>query len=160
MMPPMNRKKLFTGILVAAIFLSALLSIPAPGPPLEEGVAGKPFTWKQDATWNALEASFRQARSIGCAGLMEPIEEGFRRGRQYLTSLAASPFGPDAAIFTEPERNIFSLGTMVAACPERLKDYIDLVTGTRSLLKRRSENWDMNDLAARDRRDRGLAAYI
>ena len=40
---------------------------------------------------------------------------------------------------------------MVAACPERLKDYIDLVTRTRSLLKRQSESWDMNDRAARDR---------
>ena len=40
---------------------------------------------------------------------------------------------------------------MVAACPERLQDYIGLVTKTRSLLKRQSEHWDMNDRAARDR---------
>jgi hypothetical protein len=40
---------------------------------------------------------------------------------------------------------------MVAACPERLTDYIDLVTRTRSLLKRQSESWDMNDRAVRDR---------
>ena len=65
--------------------------------------------------------------------------------------LSASQFGPDAAIFAELENNIFGLGTMVAACPGRLKDYIDLVTRTRSLLKRQSESWDMNDRAARDR---------
>ena len=40
---------------------------------------------------------------------------------------------------------------MVAACPERILDYIELVTKTRSLLKRQSETWDMNDRTVRDR---------
>jgi len=146
-----NRKKIFFGVVMAAILLYALLSIPASDPPLAKGVAGKPFTWKQDTTWNALDASFRQARSIGCDGLKKLIDGGFRQGGRYLTTLAASQLGPDATIFTELEKNIFSLGALVAACPERLHDYIDLVTRTRSLLKRQSEHWDMNDRAARDR---------
>ena len=150
-MQPMNRKKALIGIVLAAIALCALLSIPAPDPPLAEGVAGKPFTWKQDATWNALETSFRQARGIGCAGLKEPIDGGFRQDGQYLATLAGSRFAPDAPIFTELEKDIFSLGTRVAACPERLPEYIDLVTRTRSLLKKQSESWDMNDRAARNR---------
>jgi hypothetical protein len=150
-MHPRNRMKIFFGIVLAATFLFALLSIPASDPPLVTGVAGKPFTWKQDTTWNALEASFRQARSIGCDGLKEVIDGGLRQGGRYLATLAASQFGPGATIFTKLEKNIFSLGTVVAACPERLQDYIDLVTKTRSLLKRQSENWDMNDRAARDR---------
>jgi hypothetical protein len=70
---------------------------------------------------------------------------GFHQGRQYLTSLADSSFGPDAAIFTDLEKNIFSLGTMLGACPERLKDYIELVTRTRGLLKRQSKNWGTRD---------------
>jgi hypothetical protein len=122
-----------------------------PDPPLTEGVAGKPFIWKQDATWNALEASFRQARSIGCDGLKEPIDGYFHQGGRYLEILAASKLGPDATIFAELENTIFSLATMVAACPKRLQDYIELVTKTRSLLKRQSEHWDLNDRDARDR---------
>jgi len=149
-LPPTNRKKISVGIVLAAIFLFALLSIPVPDPRLPEGIAGKPFTWKQDATWNALEASFRQGRSIGCDGLKEPVDRGFRQGMRYLRALAASRFGPDAKIFAELEKTIFSLAAMVAACPERLRDYIDLVTKTRSLLKGQSEYWDMNDRAARD----------
>jgi hypothetical protein len=147
----MNRKRALLGIALAVVFLFAVLSIPAPDPPFAAGADGKPFTWKQDAQWNALEASFRQARSIGCNGLKEPIDKGFRQGRQYLASLAVSRFGPDAAIFTDLEKSIFSLGTMVAACPERIGDYIEYVTKTRSLLKRQSENWDMNNSAVRDR---------
>jgi hypothetical protein len=150
-MPLTKRKKIFFGIVPAVLLLFVLLSIPAPDPPLPEGVAGKPFTWRQDATWNALEASFRQARSLGCNGLKELMDGGFRQGGRYLETLAASQFGPDATIFAELEKNIFGLGTMVAACPARFRDYMDLVTRTRSLLKRQSEHWDMNDPATRDR---------
>ncbi len=146
-----NRKKIFLGIVLAAVLLFALLSIPASDPPLSKGAAGKPFTWRQDGTWNGLEASFRQARATGCNGLQETMDRGFREGGRYFTTLAATQFEPDAPIFAELEKNIFSLGTMVAACPERLQDYIDLVTKTRSLLKRQSEHWDMNDRGARDR---------
>lgn len=151
MMAPINRKKVSAGILLAAVFLFALLSIPANDPPVAERVPGKAFTWKQDATWTALEASFQRARSVGCTALGEPIDRGFGEGRQCLASLAAAQFTPDAAIFAQLEQTIFSLGTMVGACPERLNDYLELVTKTRSLLKRQSQNWDMNDPAVRDR---------
>ncbi|HTZ41404.1 MAG TPA: YiiX/YebB-like N1pC/P60 family cysteine hydrolase [Syntrophales bacterium] len=151
MMSPGNRKSILVGFVLAAVFLFAVLSIPAPDPPLAEAVDGKPFTWKQDAQWNALEASFKEARGVGCIGLKDPIDKDFRQSQQYLASLAVSRFGPDAPIFTDLEKNIFSLGTMVGACPERIGEYIELVTKTRSLLKRQSENWDMNDRAVRDR---------
>jgi len=147
----MRKRKIVSGIVLAVVVIFTLLSIPAPDPVIAQGAVGQPFLWKQDETWNALEASFRQARSVGCDGLKAPIEGDFRKGRQTLTSLVAAPLGPNAPVFTELENNIFSLGTMVAACPERLLDYIDLVTKTRSLLKRQSESWDMNDRAVRDR---------
>ena len=133
-MPPTNRKKIAIGIVLAAIFLFALLSIPVPDPRLPEGIAGKPFTWKQDETWNALEASFRQGRSIGCDGLKEPVDRGLSQGVRYLRALAALRFGPDAKIFAELGKTTFSLAAMVATCPARLRDYIDLATKTRSLL--------------------------
>jgi len=88
-MHPTNCKKIFFGIVLAAILLFALLSIPASDPPVAKGVAGKPFTWRQDTTWNALEASFRQARSLGCDGLKELIDGGLRQGGRYLATLAA-----------------------------------------------------------------------
>jgi len=151
MMHHINRKKVFFGIVLAAVFLFAALSIPAHDPPLAEVKDGKPFAWKQDAQWNAIEAAFRQERSVGCNGLGEPIDKLFRQGRQTLAALAKSQYPPTAAIFTELEKNIVGLGTMVAACPERIGEYIGLVTRTRGLLKRQSENWDMNARAVRDR---------
>ncbi len=146
-----RKREIFLGIGLSVVFLFLVLSVPAPDPPLAEGVAGKPFTWKQDSTWNALEISFQQARGIGCKGLQESIDRDFLQGRQYLKTLSESQFAPDAALFPDLEKTIFSLGTRVGACPARIMDYVDLVTKTRSFLKRQSENWDMNDRAVRDR---------
>ena len=147
----MRKRKIAAGIVLAVVVLFALLSIPAPDPVIAQGAAGQPFLWKQDATWNALEASFRrQGRSA--AGGLNPASTGTSaQARKYLSTLAASPV---QAGRTGPHKDgniIFGLGTMVAACPERLLDYIDLVTKTRSLAKRQSESWDMNDRAVRDR---------
>ena len=148
---PVNRKKVLAGILVAAVIFFALLSIPAPDPPLPAGAAGEPFTWKHDEKWNALEASFREAREIGCRGLQPRILQGFKQGNQYLATLSAAPVKPDAPVLTRMETVTFGLGTMVAACPEGLHDYVDLITKTRSLLKRQSQKWDMDDRLVRDR---------
>jgi hypothetical protein len=147
----MRKRPVVAGIVLTVVVLFALLSIPPHDPVIAQGAVGQPFTWKQDATWNAIETSFREARSVGCDGLKEPIDRGFAQGRRYLASLSASQFGPDAPVFMDLENNIFTLGTMEAACTARLGDYIDLVTKTRSLLKRQSEKWDMNDRAVRDR---------
>jgi hypothetical protein len=147
----MRRRKIAAGIVLAVVVLFALLSIPAPDPVIAQGAAGQPFLWKQDETWNALEASFRQAREIGCRGLEPRVAQGFQQGRSYLSTLAASPVKPDAPVLARMETLTFGLGTMVAACPERIPDYIDLVTKTRSHAKRQSQGWDMNDRVVRDR---------
>jgi len=147
----MNKRNLAKGILAAAVIAFALLSYPAPDPPIPAGAAGKPFTWKQDTTWNALEKSFQEAREIGCRGLENRIGQGFRQAGRYLSTLDVPAVRPDSPILARLETLTFGLGTGVAACPERLTDYVDLVTKTRSLLKRQSQGWDMNDPTARNR---------
>jgi hypothetical protein len=147
----MRKRQIAAGIVLAVVVLFALLSIPAPDPVIAQGAAGQPFLWKQDETWNALEASFKEAREIGCRGLEPRIDQGFRQEREYLSTLAASPVKPDAPVLARMEALTFGLGSMVAACPERIPDYIDLVTKTRSLAKRQSQGWDMNERVVRDR---------
>ena len=147
----MSRRNLAKGILAAAVIAFALLSYPAPDPPIPAGASGKPFTWKQDEKWKALEASFLEAREIGCRGLERRIGQGFRQAGKYLSAVDVPAVRPDAPVLSRLETLSFGLGTAVAACPERLTDYVHLVTKTRSLLKRRSQGWDLNDRAARDR---------
>ena len=147
----MRARKAATGAVLAAVIFFVLLSIPAPDPPVPAGAAGKPFTWKQDEQWEALEASFLQSREIGCRGLQARTAQGFRQGRQYVTALSAAPVKPSAVVLRRLESLTFGLGTRVAACPERIPDYIDLVTKTRRALKRQSQRWDLDDRTVRDR---------
>jgi hypothetical protein len=147
----MRKRKIATGIVLAVGILFSLLFIPPTDPPVAPGAAGKPFTWKQDDKWSALEASFQESREIGCRGLQPRTVQGFKQGRQYLATLSASPVKSEAPILTRMETLTFGLGTMVAVCPERLLEYADLVTKTRSLMKRQSQVWNMDDRAVRDR---------
>jgi hypothetical protein len=147
----MRKRNVAAGILLAVIVLFALLSIPATDPPVPAGAAGKPFTWKQDERWIALEKSFQEAREIGCRGLQRRTVQGFQQGRKYLTTLSVAHVKPDAQVLGRLETLTFGLGTMVAACPQRLPDYVDLVTKTRNLMKRQSRDWNMNDPIVRDR---------
>lgn len=147
----MGTAKAVKGILTSLVLLYALLSYPSADPPIPAGASGKPFTWKQDEKWMALEKSFQEAREIGCGALKAGTDRGYRQGRQYLASLSATPVRPDAPVLGGLESLTFSLGTMVAACPESLQDYIHLITETRSVLKRQSRAWDIEDRAVRDR---------
>lgn len=147
----MRKRKTAAWVIAAIVSLYAFLSIPVPDPPMPAGAVGKPFTWRQDEKWKALEASFRQAREIGCKGLQPRTIQGLRQGRQYLRTLAAAPLRPDAQILGRLEVLTFGLGIQVAACPERIPDYIDLVTKTRILLKLQSREWDMDNRVVRER---------
>lgn len=147
----MRKRNIAAGVAVAVAVLFALLSIPATDPPVPAGAAGKPFTWKQDETWDALETSFREAREIGCRGIKTRADQGFRQSRRYLSTLSSGPVGPDSRVLGRLESLTFDLGTRVAACPERIREYIDLATRTRSLVKRQSERWNMDDRDVRDR---------
>ena len=147
----MRTRKIVKGIVLTVAIVFALLSYPSADPPILAGAAGKPFTWKQDDKWVALEKAFQESREIGCRGLERPIVQGFQQGRQYLSVLTVAPVKPDTPVLARLETLTFGLGTKVAACPERLPDYVDLVTKTRSAMKRQSQGWDMHDRVVRDR---------
>lgn len=149
-----NTRGVIISIIAGAVFSFALLSTPAPDPPVSSDSAGQPFAWHRNETWDSLKFSFLKAKSIGCAGLREPIDARFREGRQNLATLAAYQYPPDAKFYDILEENIFTLGTMVAACPQQpeiLQEYVDLVTSARTQLKLQSLNWDLGDRAAHDR---------
>ena len=118
----MRKGNIAKGILLAAVILFALLSYPAPDPPVPAGAAGKPFTWKQDEKWKAIESSFLEAREIGCKGMQSRTAQGFQQSRQYVTALSAAPVKADAVVLQRLETLTFGLGTRVAACPERIPD--------------------------------------
>jgi hypothetical protein len=134
-----------------AIALVAMLFIPWPERSVPPPGNGTPFAWHQDARWQALEAAFQSARSTGCPGLAPRIAAAFAEGRRLLAAAAASPLDPNAAVLDEIERTTFELGPMIGACPERLPEYVELVARLRSVVKDRSQRWDLGSAAPRDR---------
>ncbi len=136
---------------VVALGATALLLVPEAAPHPPHAAAGRPFVWNQDERWRSLEESFRNARAAGCASLAPRIDAMLRQGRDLLARATQARLAPDDALLDEIERTTFELGPTVAACPDRLPEYLDLAATTRSLVKRQSRGWDMSSRAARDR---------
>jgi hypothetical protein len=134
---------------VVALYL--LLLIPEPAPPAPRGAGQQAFLWRRDAFWAALEREFQQARQRGCSGLATPIADSLNQIQRQLDLLAATHLPPGAAVFGSLETNFFRLAPGVAACPERLPEFLQAFARMRSLVKRQSEHWPMAAPEARDR---------
>ena len=109
----------------------------------------QPFAWNQDAYWEDLEESYRKLRQGGCEGAAEDV--GGRMGglRKLLEHIKAGKFGPDADAFDELERGMFETAQLVSACGNGTEEYLLLAADMRTVVKRQSENWDMQSDAAR-----------
>ncbi|MDD5562653.1 MAG: YiiX/YebB-like N1pC/P60 family cysteine hydrolase [Thermoanaerobaculaceae bacterium] len=134
-----------------AAALVAVLSVPCPEPPVPPAGGRTPFAWRQDERWQAIEAAFRDARATGCRSLAPRIGAEFAAGDRLLAAAAGRPLEPDAPVLGEIERTAFDLGPMVAACPDRIPEYVGFATALRSVVKDQSRRWDMNSPATRDR---------
>lgn len=110
-----------------------------------------PFVWDQDQIWASLEAEFQKARTTGCDSLMAPIDSGLAYGRRIVGRIAGEQFSPDARIFDSLEAAMFGLAAEIAACPDRLPEYIELYRQIRSEIKDQSRQWDMGTIEARHR---------
>ena len=134
---------------LAALYL--LLSIPDSAPPINFTGNKKPFVWNRDEYWNALEERFQAARDSGCVRLSPRIEKELFQSHQLLSQLASDTLAPDDSAFNEIEKIFFELGPNIAACPQKLPEYIQLQTRLRKLVKEQSQYWEMNSPSARDR---------
>ena len=104
-----------------------------------------------NTTYDPIEERFKAARDSGCVRLVPRIEKEFSQSRQLLSQLASDTLAPDNSAFDEIEKIFFEMGPYIAACPQRLPEYIQLQTRLRKLVKEQSQNWDMNSASARDR---------
>ena len=140
---------------LAAAFL--LLCIPDPAPdlpaPPERGGA---FVWDRDAFWKSLEAQYVGTRADGCAAAEPAIAREFAVLDATLSDLAGRAAGPADPVLDKLETSYFSLGPLVAACPGRLREYVDYDRRIRAAVKDQSLGWDMSTTPARSRIYRAL----
>ncbi len=136
---------------LAAVLLFSLLSIPTPDPLLSKGASGKPFVWNQDEQRKERQAQFASARSAGCERLADRIDHQYKHTHDILNKISGGVLKPDDPAFDELEKTLFGLGALIAACPERISEYIELITITRSKVKILSRDWNMDRQDVRDR---------
>ena len=95
-------------------------------------------------------------REAGCGKLAVPINDSLAEIQRNLDAVAATRLPPDAPMFDSLETNFFQLAPMIAACPERLPEFLNASARMRSVVKRQSESWAMDSAAARERLYRSL----
>ncbi len=138
------------------VFAYLLLLIPGPQPPTPRGAGKQSFQWQRDAFWAGLEKQFQQMRTQGCEKLAALINNFLAEIQRNLDVMAATKLPPDAPMFDALETNFFQLAPMIAACPERLPEFLNASARMRSVVKRQSESWAMDSTAARERLYRSL----
>lgn len=133
-----------------------LLLIPEGQPPAPKGAGKQSFQWQRDAFWVGLEKQFQHMRGLGCEVLADSIDASMAEIRRNLDAVSTSRLAPDAPVLDSLESNIFKLAPMMAACPERLPEFLQISAQMRSAVKRQSESWPMDSSATRERLYRSL----
>lgn len=144
-----RRLLVWTAVAASAFYL--LLLMPNADPVLSAPTDGRPFAWNRDDFWSSLETRFRGAREAGCETLHDQVEGELRSVRQLLASIDRETAGPDDHRWLTIETSLFNVAPLVAACPTRLLDQMELFTSVRASVKRQSAHWDMDSARARER---------
>ena len=141
-------------VLAALVVLYVVLLIPfgerVKAPTTGERAQKQPFAWNQDDYWNALEATYRTLKHGGCTTAVPALALKFQKVRRILHKVDETRTGPEDPVFRELEGMVFEMGPVVSACNKQVMDYISLIADMRTVIKKRSRDWDMNSTAARN----------
>lgn len=137
--------------LVILIGFYAVLLIPGTAPPEPAPGEKKPFAWNQDEYWSQLESQFKEVRTSDCAELASDITARFSEIEKLMMPVSSAGLYPTDTMFEIIEDRFFQLSVLLAACPEKLPDYLELFSRLRKDVKAQSIAWDMNSGLARDR---------
>jgi len=144
-------KKILIGIPAAIIFLYLILLIPEMDYRIPTDTDSRPFLWNRDALWTSLETLFNNARQSGCDSLSTPIDSGINDMNYILGRINHDTLPPESEIFDSLESSLFILAARIAACPQRMPEFIDLNTAMRTAVKNQSRYWDMSGPESRHR---------
>ncbi len=70
--------------------------------------------------------------------------------KKILHRIGDERLGSGDALFRDLENRIFEIAPVVSACNRQVMDYVALIADMRTVVKKRSADWDMNSPAARD----------
>lgn len=109
----------------------------------------QPFAWNQDVYWQSLEATYRDLKLGGCATAVPALASKFQKAKGLLRTIEGKRLGPEAPLFRELEGLVFEMGPIVGACGARMQEYLGLIADMRTVIKKRSTEWNMHSPTAR-----------
>lgn len=143
-------RRFFTAVVVL-VGLYTVLLIPGAEPPEPLPGDKEPFAWDRDEYWSHLEAQFREVRTVSCADLADEITDRFSALEKSLMTMDTAALSPSDTLFEIIEDRFFNLSVLLAACPERLAEFIELFSRLRKNVKNQSVAWVIESGLARDR---------
>lgn len=107
---------------------------------------GEPYLWNKEQTWQELEKKFRQAKNIKPQELDSLIQLHKTQLEFSFEELQNKNFIPgDSALYVFLN-DFFSVAPLIAAEQKSTYWLMDLYNRTRLLIKRRSAQWDINEV--------------
>lgn len=144
-------KKLLCFIATLAV-IYLLLLIPDAGE--KEPVISKdkkPFAWNSDGRWQQMENLFKEARQMSADKLDSAIVLHKQIAEKDLLLVKAENHIPTDSIWTNTQNNFFILASLIAVRQNELNWFTGFYNEVRNEVKLQSQQWNMNDVAARDR---------
>lgn len=144
-------KKRILQLLAVLVILYLVLLIPDFGKtsPIIKATH-KPFTWNKDDLWKQLENDFVKAKQLNSEQLDSAIHFLMLRaeGSFFYVRMNDKPATDSSLIAIE--NNFFALAPLIAVRNNELRWYIDYYNRLRNLIKYKSQQWDINDVATRN----------
>ena len=110
----------------------------------------KPFAWNRDSLWSQLEDLFKDARQMEKEKLDSIIIVHKTIAENELNLLQQQNKGVTDTGWNRVENNFFVLSSLIAVQQTHVTWLIDYYNRVRNLVKLRSQQWDMNEAAARN----------
>ncbi len=133
------------GILYLLLLIPDAKEKPAP---IETGET--PFTWNSDAQWQQMENLFKQARQMQKLQLDSVIAVHKVIAEDELTQLQKKNLTATDSGLKKLTDNFFVLSTLIAVEQDQLIWLTDYYNRVRNYIKLQSQQWDMNEPAARN----------
>jgi hypothetical protein len=110
----------------------------------------KPFAWNRDAQWLQMEALFREAKQMDTIKLDSIIINYKSIVENEFYSLLDKNITATDSGWIRAENNFFLLASLVAVRQDQISWIMDHYNRIRNLVKKQSQQWDMNEPATRN----------
>ena len=109
----------------------------------------KPFAWNRDAQWLRMEELFKQAKIMDTLKLDSLITVYKNIAEKEFSFLNKNTTAVDSG-WIKTENNFFILASLVAVKQTQMPWMIDYYNRVRNLVKKQSQQWDINNVETRN----------